>query len=88
MEKLKNIYYISQLQDILQEKNNILYIVGNFSIFNGKIAKNKVFNQAYNFTYNKATKSELKKHIENGYNITLQKVVDSNLIATMNINNI
>ena len=88
MEKLRNIYYISQLEEVLKQKNNILYIVGIFSIFNGKIAKNKVFNQAYNFEYHKATKSELKKYIENGYNITLKKVVDNNLINTMNINNI
>ena len=74
IETIKDIYNIEQLETVLKEKENNLYFVGGYSIFNGKIAKNKVLNQSYNFTYNKVTKLQLKNYIKDTYNLKLRIV--------------
>lgn len=86
-EKIKDIYYISQLENVLKEKNNVFYKVGIFSIYNGKIAYNKVVNQAYNFAYNKAKKSDITKYLKNANDVKLYKLLQDTA-NTLNIANI
>jgi|GEM_PF-2938901 len=88
----KDIYGISR-EYVKGLDKDTLYLIttrrNNYSIYNGKIAINRVTNQAYNFANCKAKMSDVRKDIEGSYNSKITKVTkDSKHYHMFNVENI
>lgn len=66
---IKDIYTIDNLKNILKLKDNNVYKVGKFVIYNGKIRKDESINQTYNFNGNTLPIKFLKDYINDSYNL-------------------
>lgn len=87
----KDIYYYEMIEKYFLKDNNV-YFISDFMIFNGKIYQKTGFNICYNFTceISKAKfKSEIKRKLkENNYKISKLNIKDNRVRDMFNYDNI